>query len=77
MRDTIELPAFLCTAIINGDTSGLSVEDETMLAKVYEWANKNHVTIVDVGESYFGRLTDWNPAGPFVGDIAEYTLLPR
>lgn len=71
--DSIILPAFLASALINGDTSSLSDADETMLNDVHELCARKGWRIVDCGEpffSYSGRTA----IGSFSGELAEYTI---
>lgn len=70
---TAILPAFLASALVNGDLSGI---DQSSDLKLYEecLAYCEGYSIVDVGESYFSHSCDL-PGTHFAGDVAEYTLL--
>jgi hypothetical protein len=71
---TVVLPAFLASALVNGDTSGLDgPKDEALLHAALKYCKG--YSIVDVGEPYFSPWCDADEVGPFVGDVAEYTLL--
>lgn len=73
MKTNIKLPAFLASAIINGDLSGFDTDDD---AKLYEAALKfiGEGHVVDVGESYFSHGCDL-PGFTFVGEVADYTVI--
>lgn len=70
--ETVVLPAFLASALINGDTSGLSPEDLPWLEKAKEFCAPG--SVVDVGESYCSRYCDL-PGYVLGADMAEYTVL--
>lgn len=75
---TVELPAFLGPALINGDVTGLSAEDEIMLATVLaRFTGWHFVSVGDaperMGESHFGRFPAW--LSNLSGDCAYFTLV--
>lgn len=67
------LPAFLASALINGDTSGLEESDAKWLEAVYEHLKGGH--IVDCSEethfSNYCSLPTWRLGA----DMAEYTVM--
>lgn len=70
--DKAILPAFLASAIINGDVSGLEEGDNKWLEAALKYAEPGYY--VDVGESYFSKSTDL-PLRWGGGDVAEYTIM--
>ncbi len=70
--DTVILPAFLASALINGDTSGLNENDEVWLEKAYKYCEPGQ--IVDVGESFFAWSCDL-PGFKMGADMAEFTVI--
>jgi hypothetical protein len=70
--DTVILPSFLASALINGDISGLEGSDHDWLERALEFVAPG--CVVDVGETYFGHYCDlprWN----MDAELAEYTIL--
>lgn len=70
---TAVMPAFLASALVNGDLSGIEQKPDLDL---YEACVKycEGYSIVDVGEPYFSNSIDV-PGERFAGDVAEYVLL--
>ncbi len=72
VKSVVRMPAFLATALINGDTSGLEPRDMPMLERALEFCKGAH--IADCSEPYFDHAFifrgEW-----FNGDVADYTLL--
>lgn len=70
---TAKLPAFLASAIVNGDLSGFDTDDD---AKLYEAALEyiGEGVVTDVGEAYFSHGCDL-PGVQFAGDVADYTIM--
>jgi len=66
------LPAFLASALINGELTGLEDRDLPIYEEILE-ATKGW-NPVDVGEPYFDDI--YSPTvGHFAGDVAVYTFL--
>jgi len=70
--ETVVLPAFLASALINGDTSGLEDDDMKHLEAAHEYL-KGFV-VCDVGESFFSWSCDL-PGFNLGADMAEYVLV--
>lgn len=69
----VELPAFLASALINGDTSGLEDSDMPHYESALKLAEGG--SYVDVGEeTYFSRTCDL-PGFRLGADMAVYTIL--
>lgn len=74
--EKVILPAFLASALVNGDTSSFDVsdnadEDIAWLERVERWVSPGHVVDME-GEPFFSSIV---VAGvPFVGDVAEYVV---
>ena len=71
--DKIEGPAFLAVALINGDTSGFSDDDEKTLARfeaeVFRQFGPEACVVDCEGEPFFGRWIDG-----LGHDLVEYTI---
>jgi hypothetical protein len=78
--DKIELPAFLASALINGDSSGLETfenhRDFVLLDYILTELSKDGWTVIDCGEQYFGtfnglgsHIVSWSDC-----DLCEYTI---
>lgn len=73
MKTNIKLPAFLASAIVNGDLSGFDTdEDAALYEAALKYIGEGHV--VDVGESYFSHGCDL-PGVRFIGEVADYTVI--
>jgi len=70
--DTVVLPAFLATALINGDMSGLEDDDERWVEAAVKYIAP--ARFIDVGEAYFSNYCDL-PGYRLAADMAEYTIL--
>lgn len=70
--ETAILPAFLASALINGDTDGLEPEDMKHLEAAHEYL-KGFI-VCDVGESFFSWSCDL-PGFNLGADMAEFTLI--
>ncbi len=70
--ETFVLPAFLASALINGDVSGLEESDNKWLEAALKLAEPGHY--VDVGEEYFAHRCDL-PGFNMGADVAEFTVL--
>lgn len=71
--ETAIFPTFLASALINGDTSGLSEEDMPWLEAANAYAAPGH--IVSCGEdSWFAWSCDL-PGFDLGADVCEYTIL--
>jgi hypothetical protein len=70
---TSVLPAFLASALINGDMT--SFDDSGKDMELYErcLAYCEGFVIVDCGEPYFSR--NGSDVQPYSGDVCEYALL--
>lgn len=69
-------PAFLASALINGDESGLESPDD------YETLNRfrayvENAEVVDCGEPYFSWHFDLYGGSCRGGDLVEYTCIRR
>lgn len=71
--ETITLPAFLASALINGDVSGLSDEDSDWLMKALEYVGAGRV-VSCAEETHFSRYCDL-PGFRLGADMLEYTVL--
>ncbi len=69
---TVKLPAFLASALINGDVSGLEDRDQPLLDAAHEYAKGGYY--VDVGEQFFSHTSELPGYWNFAGDVAEYTI---
>jgi hypothetical protein len=68
----LRLPAFLASALINGDISGLSDADEVALQQVHDATKGWHC--VNCTEQYYEHV--YSPIlGWFSGDVCEYTFV--
>jgi hypothetical protein len=67
---TVTLPAFLASALINNDTSGLEPGDLKWVKVAQDYCEGD---IVDVGEPYFSWGCEL-PGYTLGGDVAEYTV---
>lgn len=56
--ETVTLPAFLASALVNGDESGLEDSDMDCLNRVYEWLDKSKLTVVDVARDDDGNAME-------------------
>lgn len=73
--DTVRLPAFLASALVNGDESGLEDRDVRMLRAVEAWLHIRQMRVVETqGDAWFGH-----PQFPhnFTGDVIEYVVHVR
>lgn len=73
--ETVKLPAFLASALVNGDASGLDEDDDKWLAEALAYLGDGNV--VDVGEPYFSwtcELPGWGRCG---ADMADYIVIYR
>ena len=70
--ETATLPAFLASALVNGDTSGF--DDNAKDVALYEQvlAYLEGFAVVDCGEEFFGS----SDCGSYRGGVCEYTLMP-
>lgn len=68
---TAELPAFLASALVNGDMSGLEERDLPLLEKAQTYIEG--WSISDVGDPFF-RSYSLGPCFGFTGDVAEYKI---
>lgn len=72
---TAVLPAFLASALINGDTSGIADSPEDMQLLKEALAYCEGFAVVDVeGESYFGR-SEASFSVSFRGEVADFVLM--
>jgi hypothetical protein len=73
-ESTCILPAFLASALINGDTSGIedSPDDMATLERALAYLEGWHVT--DCGEQYFAHRGACSIHWPWAGDVAEYKI---
>lgn len=70
---TVKLPAFLASALVNGDESGLTEEDSVWLARAREYVAPGDV--VDVGEPYFSWTCELPGWGRLGADMADFVVL--
>jgi len=71
--ETVTFPAFLASALINGDVSGLSDEDLPWVQAAHDYvAPGNIVSCAD--ETHFSRYCDL-PGFRLGADMLEYTVL--
>lgn len=71
--ETVILPAFLASALINGDQSGLSDGDERWVEAAVEYCKPGRIVSCD-GESFFSWSCDL-PGFKLGADMLEYTVL--
>lgn len=76
--ETVTLPAFLCSALVNGDTSGLDAEGRACLARVHDYLGDYRVIDVardESGEPIEPRFT-WSfslyQGDATGGDVLDY-----
>lgn len=78
--DQITLPAFLASALVNGDESGLEERDEPVLARVYEMLGDWQVVDVardEEGNGEEARFTwsyDLHGGDAKGGDVLNYVI---
>lgn len=71
--DAVIGPACFASALINGDRSGLTEDEERLLeAFLARW--QKH-TFVDCGEPFFSWSYSFHGGGYLGGDLVEYTTL--
>lgn len=70
--ETVTLPAFLASALVNGDTSGLEPEDEKWLKAAEEYVAPGVIVSCE-GESFFSRYCDL-PGFRLGADMIEYVV---
>lgn len=75
--DTIILPAYWATALINGDWRGLDTAEAARCRKIEHELHLDGWNIVDVGEEFFTWSYKLYDAGANCsgGTVAEYTIL--
>jgi hypothetical protein len=56
--ETVTLPSFLASALINGDESGLEERDEPVLQDVLNWLEKSRLYVIDVARDEDGNAED-------------------
>lgn len=71
--ETVTLPAFLASALINGDVSGLDDADMKWLEAAHEYVSPGHIVSTE-GEGYFAWSCDL-PGYTLGGDVLEYVVL--
>ena len=69
--ETATLPAFLASALVNGDTSGFGDNADDMALYEQVLAYLEGFAVVDCSEEFFGR----SDCGSYRGGVAEYTLM--
>lgn len=69
----VQLPAFLASALINGDTSGLDESDLKWVAIAEKYAGRGR--FIDCSdETYFSNLCEL-PGFNLGADMCEYTIM--
>ncbi len=71
--ETVTLPAFLASALINGDTSGLEQEDLKWVDVAIEYCAPGRIVDCD-GEAFFSRYCEL-PGFTLGADMLEFTVL--
>lgn len=71
--ETVSLPAFLASALINGDTSGLEEGDFKWLEAAVAYCAPGRIVSCE-GEAYFTRWCDL-PGFNLGADCLDYTVL--
>lgn len=71
--DTRILPSYWASALINGDRSGLTDDEEQELNDFLD-SEPTLMECVDCGEEYFARHND---AGTLAGMVAEFTFFTK
>ncbi len=71
--ETVRLPAFLASALINGDTSGLEERDMRWVDAAHELCAPGHFVSCD-GEAWFAWSCDL-PGFNLGCDVLDYTIL--
>lgn len=69
---TVTLPAFLASALVNGDTSGLSDADLPLVEAAHAYVAPGRIVSAE-GEPYFARTCDL-PGFHLGCDVMEYTV---
>lgn len=67
------LPAFLASALVNGDSSGLSEDDEKWVKAAHDYAAPGY--FVDVSEETWFAWRNELPGFNLGCDVAEFTIL--
>lgn len=68
---SVYLPAFLATALINGDVSSLTDYDTVILGKTYAWLSEQGLKLTSLVEGS-ERFANISTPFAFRGDVAEY-----
>jgi hypothetical protein len=71
--EKVTLPAFLASALINGDTSGLESEDLQWIDKAIDYCAPGSIVSCD-GEAFFSWHCEL-PGFTLGADMLEYTVL--
>jgi hypothetical protein len=71
--ETVVFPAFLASALINGDLSGLEPDDLPWVAKAVEYCEPGY--IVSCGEESFFSWTCDLPGFSKGADMMEFTVM--
>jgi hypothetical protein len=72
----VRMPAFLASALINGDTSGLEDRDLPWVQRANEYCAPGHIVSIE-GEPYFAWRCEL-PGYTLGCDVADYVVLyPR
>jgi len=71
--ETVTFPAFLASALINGDTSGLADEDLHWVEVAHEYVAPGNI-VSCAEETHFSRYCDL-PGFRLGADMLEYTVL--
>lgn len=70
--ETVVLPAYMASALVNGDYSGIEDGDEKWVQAALDYVAPGRIVSCD-GESYFSHRCDlW---GHLACDVLEYTVL--
>jgi hypothetical protein len=78
--ETLTLPSYLASALINGDTSGLEPEDMQWLAAAEKMVAESgsHITLDNDAEPYFASSYACDlPGYRLAGDFLDFTLVYR
>lgn len=71
--EKVTMPAFLASALINGDVSGLEYHDLPWVEAAYAYCSPGHIVSCE-GEPFFSRWCDL-PGWSLGADMLEYEVL--
>ncbi len=70
--ETVVLPSFFASALINGDLSALTDSDERLLNEIHRWLSERGLRIVDVVENSTNEFAHLFTPFYFAGEVVTY-----